>query len=84
MTAEINVKGTVLAGVIRGAGAQAPGANRDALLLRIGGELREAVELVASGTLAPALGEVMDLGQAARAHERLESGQSFGKLVLTA
>lgn len=47
-------------------------------------ELREAVALVASGTLVPALGEVMDLGQAARAHERLDAGQTVGKFVLTA
>jgi hypothetical protein len=44
MPREIRVKGTVLAGLIRGAGAQAPGEVRDALLRRVDPELKDALE----------------------------------------
>jgi hypothetical protein len=44
MPDEIHVKGTVLAGVVRGAGADAKGPARDALLKRLDGELLEALQ----------------------------------------
>lgn len=45
-------------------------------------EFREVMRLVFSGHLQPVIHEVLPLDQAARAHELLEGGQVFGKLVL--
>lgn len=45
-------------------------------------EFREVMRLVFDGTLAPVIHEVLPLAEAARAHEMLESGGVFGKLVL--
>jgi hypothetical protein len=44
MSAEIRVKGTVLAGIVRASGAHTAGPVRDALLERLTGDLRLAVE----------------------------------------
>jgi len=43
----------------------------------------EAVDLVTSGRVRVDVTEVLPLEQAGRAHERLESGASRGKIVLT-
>lgn len=45
-------------------------------------EFREVMRLVFAGRLKPVIHEVMPLTQAARAHEMLEAGGVFGKLVL--
>lgn len=45
-------------------------------------EFREVMHLVFSGRLAPVIHEVMPLEEARRAHEMLEAGGVFGKLVL--
>lgn len=45
-------------------------------------EFREVMRLVFSGALKPVVHEVLPLAEAARAHEMLESGSVFGKLVL--
>jgi len=42
-----------------------------------------AYELVASGKAKPIVDRVFPLAEAAAAHERLESGEQFGKVVLT-
>lgn len=41
-----------------------------------------AYELVASGRARPVIDSVFPLAEAARAHERLEQGQQFGKIIL--
>lgn len=46
-------------------------------------ELIEAAEPFFAGRLTPVVDEVLPLSQARAAHERLESGQQFGKIVLT-
>ncbi|NOT35018.1 MAG: zinc-binding dehydrogenase [Candidatus Eisenbacteria bacterium] len=46
------------------------------------GELAEVLEFVSSGRLKPVLDSVLPLSQLRAAHERLESGAHFGKLVL--
>ena len=46
------------------------------------GELLEAAPLFFDGTLRPEVDEVFPLADAARAHERLEAGAHFGKIVL--
>lgn len=46
-------------------------------------EFEEVMALVADGTLAPVVDAVLPLEQIREAHERLESGRVFGKLVLT-
>jgi putative PIG3 family NAD(P)H quinone oxidoreductase len=43
---------------------------------------REVVPLLASGTLRPTIDSVFDLADVARAHERLASNATFGKVVL--
>jgi NADPH:quinone reductase-like Zn-dependent oxidoreductase len=45
-------------------------------------EYREVMELVFRGELEPVIHTVMQLDQAREAHELLESGQVFGKVVL--
>lgn len=45
-------------------------------------EFREVMGLVFDGTFVPVVQEVMPLDDARRAHEILEAGQIFGKLVL--
>ena len=47
-----------------------------------GAALQELVELVASGTVRPSVGDVLPLARAAEAHRRLESRETSGKLVL--
>jgi len=46
-------------------------------------EFREVMRLVFDGVFDPVIQEVMPLSDARRAHEILEEGQIFGKLVLT-
>lgn len=46
-------------------------------------EFEEVMSLVADGTLKPVLDEVLPLDEIRAAHERLEAGTVFGKLVLT-
>ena len=45
-------------------------------------EFREAMHLVFSGTVAPPIHDVLPLEQVRRAHELLEAGDVFGKIVL--
>lgn len=45
-------------------------------------EFREVMRLVFAGALKPVIHEVLPLADAARAHEMLEAGAVFGKLVL--
>ena len=45
-------------------------------------ELVEALEFVKSGKIRPVLDSVMPLAEARRAHEKLEAGDHFGKIVL--
>jgi len=45
-------------------------------------EFREVMRLVFDGTFTPVIQEVMPLADARRAHEILEEGKIFGKLVL--
>ena len=46
-------------------------------------EFEAVIELVLDGTLAPVIDDVWPLDRAREAHERLEAGGVFGKLVLT-
>ena len=46
-------------------------------------EFREVMRLVFDGVFDPVIQEVMPLADARRAHEILEKGNIFGKLVLT-
>ncbi len=46
-------------------------------------ELFEAAQPFFDGKLAPVVDDVLPLSQARAAHERLESGRQFGKIVLT-
>src|SRR5687767_2344307 len=46
-------------------------------------ELLEAAELFFDGRLTPVVDEVLPLSEARVAHERMESGRQFGKIVLT-
>ena len=46
-------------------------------------EFEAVMELVLAGTLEPVVDEVLPLSEARAAHERLERGDVFGKLVLT-
>jgi NADPH:quinone reductase-like Zn-dependent oxidoreductase len=46
------------------------------------GEFRKVMRLVFEGRLSPVISEVIPLDEAPRAHELLESGKVFGKLVL--
>jgi NADPH2:quinone reductase len=53
------------------------------LLLRPGREVLDALGALAeAGTVRPVVAEVFDLEQASRAHERIESGGTQGKLAL--
>lgn len=45
-------------------------------------EFREAMHLVFSGAVAPPIHDVLPLSQVRRAHELLEAGNVFGKIVL--
>ena len=45
-------------------------------------EFRQAMELVFSGTVEPVVDSVLPLADARAAHERLEAGRQFGKIVL--
>lgn len=45
-------------------------------------DFRRVINLVFEGRLAPVIHEVMPLDEARRAHELLEAGEVFGKLVL--
>jgi NADPH:quinone reductase-like Zn-dependent oxidoreductase len=47
------------------------------------GEFREVMRLVLDGTLEPVIDVVWPLERAREAHERLEAGEQFGKIVLT-
>jgi zinc-binding alcohol dehydrogenase/oxidoreductase len=46
-------------------------------------EFRAVMRLVFTGELRPIVDVVWPLERAAEAHERLEKGEHFGKLVLT-
>jgi NADPH:quinone reductase-like Zn-dependent oxidoreductase len=46
-------------------------------------ELVEALEFVKGGRLRPVVDSVIPLAEARKAHQRLESGAQFGKVVLT-
>jgi NADPH:quinone reductase-like Zn-dependent oxidoreductase len=46
-------------------------------------EFREAMKLVFSGAVEPVIDVVWPLEQAREAHQRLEAGEQFGKIVLT-
>src|SRR5205807_461482 len=46
------------------------------------GDFQATLELVTSGRARPAIDEVFPLAEARAAHERLEAGQQFGKIVL--
>jgi NADPH:quinone reductase-like Zn-dependent oxidoreductase len=46
-------------------------------------ELLEAAPLFFDGTLQPVVDVVLPLGEARAAHERLDAGEQFGKIVLT-
>jgi NADPH:quinone reductase-like Zn-dependent oxidoreductase len=46
-------------------------------------ELVEAAQLFFENRLTPVVDEVLPLAQARAAHERLESGEQFGKIILT-
>jgi NADPH:quinone reductase-like Zn-dependent oxidoreductase len=43
---------------------------------------REVVPLLANGTLRPVVDSVFSLDEIAKAHQRLESNQTFGKVVI--
>ena len=45
-------------------------------------EMLDALKFVGSGQIKPVLDSVLPLAEARRAHERLEAGEQFGKLVL--
>lgn len=45
-------------------------------------ELREVLELIWQGSLAPVVDRVLPLSKAAKAHKILEKGEQFGKIVL--
>ncbi len=45
-------------------------------------ELLEAMKFVRSGQIKPVVDSVIPLAEARRAHQRLEAGQQFGKIVL--
>jgi NADPH:quinone reductase-like Zn-dependent oxidoreductase len=45
-------------------------------------EFRQAMRMIFAGTLRPIVHEVLPLAETRRAHEILESGQAFGKLVI--
>lgn len=44
--------------------------------------MREAIALLAEGKVKPAIGAVLPLAEAARAHDLIESRQAMGKIVL--
>jgi tumor protein p53-inducible protein 3 len=44
--------------------------------------VRESLPLLASGTLRPVIDRIFPLAEAAKAHERMESNENFGKIVL--
>jgi NADPH:quinone reductase-like Zn-dependent oxidoreductase len=46
-------------------------------------DFRGAYELIASGKVKPVVDSVFPLAEAAAAHERLERGEQFGKIILT-
>ena len=46
-------------------------------------EFRDVMALVLAGTFQPVVDVVWDLGRAREAHERLEAGGQFGRIVLT-
>jgi NADPH2:quinone reductase len=55
----------------------------DSFKQQIARRLREKVwPLLASSKIKPVIDSVFDLGEAAKAHERLESGQHIGKIIL--
>jgi putative PIG3 family NAD(P)H quinone oxidoreductase len=45
--------------------------------------IRETLPLFASGRLHPVVDQVFPLAEAAKAHERMEANENFGKIVLT-
>jgi NADPH2:quinone reductase len=54
------------------------------VLVRAGrSSLSRLAALAEAGTVRPVLDGVLGLGEAARAHERVETGSGQGKLVLT-
>jgi NADPH2:quinone reductase len=50
--------------------------------IRERGRLDEMTRLIERGHVRPLVGEVLDLGEVGKAHERLESGRGRGKVVL--
>jgi NADPH2:quinone reductase len=44
--------------------------------------LDEITRLIEQGKVKPLIGETLDLGEVAKAHERLDSGHGRGKMVL--
>jgi NADPH2:quinone reductase len=46
-------------------------------------EYRKAMGLICQGAVEPVIHSVLPLKEARRAHEMLETGEVFGKLVLT-
>jgi len=50
----------------------------------LGNMLSDILELVEDGTLTPVVDSTFALEQASQAHERIQSRQNFGKVVLTA
>jgi len=46
-------------------------------------DFRDVMQLVFDGTVTPAIHCVMPLSQGRAAHEMLERGEQFGKVVLT-
>ncbi|EIC31579.1 NAD(P)H-quinone oxidoreductase [Methylomicrobium album] len=58
-------------------------ARDDPFKAQIARQLQEKVwPLLSSGKIRPVIDSVFDLGEAAKAHERLESGQHIGKIIL--
>jgi NADPH2:quinone reductase len=58
-------------------------ARDDAFKQQIAHKLQEKVwPLLSSGKIKPVIDRVFDLGEAAKAHERLESSQHIGKIIL--
>jgi NADPH2:quinone reductase len=58
-------------------------ARDDSFKAQIARQLQEKVwPLLSSGKIRPVIDSVFDLGEAAKAHERLESGQHIGKIIL--
>lgn len=44
--------------------------------------IRESLPLFANGALVPVVDRVFPLAEAAKAHDRMEANENFGKIVL--